>query len=255
MKINKTFLFSFLSLLIHFNSFNAQQFTSSVNTNEPIEIFADNGIEWHKNDKKYVALGNAKAISGGLSLKSDKIEAFYNDTKDSSMDITDVVANKNVIIQDKKMKIVGGNSAEYNIKKDYFKVNGSKLKLTSQENILRSNNKMEYWRSKGVAVATGGAEAQKENKFIVKADKLIWNLYEVNKKVNVKIIGFNNVPIRSNNEVAFSDKGIYNNITEVCKLFGNVRLQRGDSFLTGEYAEVDLKSGISKILPAPERVE
>ena len=40
-----------------------------------------------------------------------------------------------------------------------------------------------------------------------------------------KIIGFNNVSIRSNNEVAFS-KGIYNNITEVCKLFGNVKLQK-----------------------------
>jgi lipopolysaccharide export system protein LptA len=113
---------------------------------------------------------------------------------------------------------------------------------------------MEYWREEGVAVATGQAEAQKRNDFIVKADKLVWNLYEIDKKIKVKkIIGFNNVSIRSNNEVAFSDKGIYNNITEVCKLFGNVKLQRGDSFLTGEYAEVDLKSGISKILPAPKK--
>ena len=97
-------------------------------------------------------------------------------------------------------------------------------------------------------------DLEKENEFIVKADRLVWNLYEIDKKITVKkIIGFSNVSIRSNNEVAFSDKGIYNNITEVCKLFGNVRLQRGDSFLTGEYAEVDLKSGISKILPAPKK--
>ena len=46
------------------------------------------------------------------------------------------------------MKIIGGNFAEYNVKKDYFKVNGSRLKLTSQKNILRSNNKMEYWSLK-----------------------------------------------------------------------------------------------------------
>ena len=107
--------------------------------NEPIEIYADNGIEWHKNSKKYVALGNAQAISGSLSLKSDKIEAYYNETKDSSMDIANVIAKRNVVIQDKKMKIIGGDFAEYNIKKDYFKVNGSRLKLTSQKNILRSN--------------------------------------------------------------------------------------------------------------------
>ena len=97
------------------------------------------------------------------------------------MDINNVLAKNNVIIKDKKMKITGGNYAEYDVKKDYFKVNGSKLKLTSQKNALMSNNKMEYWRSKGVAVATGKAEARKENEFVVKADKLVWNLYEVTK--------------------------------------------------------------------------
>ena len=66
------------------------------------------------------------------------------------------------------MKIIGGNFAEYNVKKDYFKVNGSRLKLTSQKNILRSNNKMEYWRSKGVAVATGGLKHRKKMNLLLK---------------------------------------------------------------------------------------
>ena len=30
----------------------------------------------------------------------------------------------------------------------------------------------------------------------------------------------------------------------ICKLFGNVKLQRGASFLTGDYAEVDLNKGL-----------
>ena len=186
MKINKIYLIFFICCLIKYNLCISQQFKSTSSSDEPIEIYADNGIEWHKNSNKYVALGNAQAISGSLSLTSDKIEAYYNETQDSSMDIANVIAKKNVVIQDKKMKIVGGNFAEYNVRKDHFKVIGSKLKLTSQKNILRSNNKMEYWGSKGVAVATGGAEAQKENEFIVKADRLIWNLHEINKKITVK---------------------------------------------------------------------
>ena len=44
---------------------------------------------------------------------------------------------------------------------------------------------------------------------------------------------------------------VYNKETEICKLFGNVKLKKGDSFLIGDYAEVDLKKGISKLLPAP----
>ncbi len=84
-------------------------------------------------------MGNAEAISGSLSLKSEKIEAYYTETKDSSMDINKVYARKNVIIKDKKMKIVGGEFAQFNVKKDYFKVDGPNLVLTSQKNILKSS--------------------------------------------------------------------------------------------------------------------
>ena len=32
-----------------------------------------------------------------------------------------------------------------------------------------------------------------------------------------------------------------------------LKLQKGTSFLTGDYAEVDLNKGISKLLPAPSQ--
>ena len=111
---------------------------------------------------------------------------------------------------------------------------------------------MEYWRTKGVAIATGKSEAKKGNEFTIKADKLVWYLNENEENVDVKkIFGFKNVSIITNNEVAFSDKALYNKTNGICKLFGNVKLQKGQSFLTGDYAEVDLNRGISKLLPAP----
>ena len=251
-KISKSFYFAVILIFSSLKHSESQQLTNLDNNNEPIEIFADNGIEWHKNKNKYVALGNAKALSGTLSLESDKIEAFYNENDSSSMNITEVRAKKNVIVQDKKMKITGGEYAEYKILKDYFLINGRNIILTSENNTLKSNKKLEYWRSKNIAIATGEAEAKKDNEFVVIADKLVWYLQEKNQKTSVKkLLGFKNVSIKTNNEVAFSDKAIYNNETEICKLYGNVKLQRGESFLIGEYAEVDLRSGISKLLPAP----
>ncbi len=235
-----------------FESINSQQLTNLNDADKPIEIFADEGIEWHKNKQKYVAVGNAKALSGSLSLESDKIEAFYNEKESSNMNIKEVKALKNVIVKDNKMKITGGDYAEYNISKDYFLITGKNIILTSESNVLRSKEKLEYWRQKNIAIATGKAEAKKDNEFIVSAEKLVWYLKETDKKTKVKkLLGFKNVSIKTNNEVAFSDKAIYNNDTEICKLFGNVKLQRGESFLLGEYAEVDLKRGISKLLPAP----
>ena len=251
-KISKSYYFVPVLIFLSLKISESQQLTNFDNNNEPIEIFADDGIEWHKNKSKYVALGNAKALSGTLSLESDKIEAFYKENDSSNMNITEVRAKKNVVVQDKKMKITGGEYAEYKILKDYFLINGKNIILTSEKNILKSNKKLEYWRSKNIAIATGKAEAKKDNEFVVLADKLVWYLQERNQKTTVKkLLGFNNVSIKTNNEVAFSDKAIYNDNTEICKLFGNVKLQRGESFLIGEYAEVDLRSGISKLLPAP----
>ncbi len=251
-KISKSFYLVFILIFLSLKISESQQLTNFDNNNEPIEIFADDGIEWHKNKSKYVALGNAKALSGTLSLESDRIEAYYKEEDSSNMNITEVRAKKNVIVQDKKMKITGGEYAEYKILKDYFLINGKNIILTSEKNTLKSNKKLEYWRSKNIAIATGSAEAKKDNEFVVLADKLVWYLQERNQKTTVKkLLGFNNVSIKTNNEVAFSDKAIYNNETEICKLYGNVKLQRGESFLIGEYAEVDLRSGISKLLPAP----
>lgn len=234
------------------NWINSQQIINQKQNGEPVEIYAEQGIEWHKNDNKYLAIGNAIAKSGKMSVNSDRIEAFYEESDNSGMDIKLVKAHRNVVVTDENLKIVGGKLAEYNLRKDYFSIFGKNLILTSQENKLESNKKMEYWRTKGVAIASGKAKAQKGNEFKIEAEKLVWYLNENDKKIEVKkIFGFDNVSIYTNNEVAFSDKALYNKESGICKLFGNVKLQKGDSFLTGDYAEVDLNKGISKLLPAP----
>ena len=52
-----------------------------------------------------------------MSLTSEKIEAFYNEVEDSAMDIKLVKAHKKVKITDKKLEIIGGHSAEYDLEK------------------------------------------------------------------------------------------------------------------------------------------
>ena len=87
----------YLIIFFVFSSFiRSQQIINQNQGNQPIEIYAEKGIEWHKNENKYLAIGNAKATQGSLSLKSDLIEAFYEENKNSEMDITKVQAHKNV---------------------------------------------------------------------------------------------------------------------------------------------------------------
>ena len=120
---------------------NSQQIINQKQNGGPIEIYAEQGIEWHKNDNKYLAIGNAIAKSGKMSVKSDRIEAFYEEQDNSGMNIKLVKAHKEVVVTDENLKIVGGKLAEYNLKKDYFSIFGKKLILTSKDNKLESKEK------------------------------------------------------------------------------------------------------------------
>ena len=222
-----------------------------------VEISADDGIEWHKNERKYIALGNARAQQGDLVVNSDKLEAYYLSSNQNDDNIHTIKALGNVKIKNKSAIIKGGEKASYILDKEYFIINGKNLTLNSKEDNLSANRKIEFWKSENIAVATGNAVAKKKNEYTISANKLAWYLDLIDDKEDYKIkkiIGFENVKIESENEIAFSDKALYNGSTELCKLFGNVRLKRGNNFLTGDYAEVNLKTGISKLLPNPNSI-
>ena len=59
---------------------------------------------------------------------------------------------------------------------------------------------------------------------------------------------FGNVVITTPTEIARGDRGDYNAETQVATLSGNVRLTRGDNQLNGDRAEVNMKSGVSRLL-------
>jgi lipopolysaccharide export system protein LptA len=58
----------------------AQNFGLGLNAGDngkPIEIEADNGIEWQQNNRVYIARGNAQATRGQTTLFADTLMAFY----------------------------------------------------------------------------------------------------------------------------------------------------------------------------------
>ena len=62
---------------------------------------------------------------------------------------------------------------------------------------------------------------------------------------------FGNVKIKTLTETATSERGIYDMITGIVSIFGSVKIFRGNDQLTGEYGEVNLKTGISRLLNTP----
>ena len=54
----------FISLFLFPVLIQSQQIINQKQNGQPVEIYAEKGIEWHKNDNKYLAIGNAIAKSG-----------------------------------------------------------------------------------------------------------------------------------------------------------------------------------------------
>ena len=251
-KILKILFLNLFSFFLFFNALSQQKIDTFSN-GKPIEIFADKGIEWHKNDKKYIANGNAKAIQEDFIVTSDSLEAYYTEDDGEETKIDLLRALGNVVIKNKSAKIFGGKIATFDVKKDYFKIIGDNLTLISQKDHLTAKKKIEFWRKENIAIATGNAVANREKKYILRAHRLAWYLEkESSEKESIsikKIVGFKNVEIENDNEIAFSDKALYNNKKEECKLFGNVKIKRGENFLTGDFAIINMKTGVSKLLP------
>ena len=59
----------FITLYLFPYFVNSQQIINQKQNGGPVEIYAEKGIEWHKNDNKYLAIGNAIAKSGKMSVK------------------------------------------------------------------------------------------------------------------------------------------------------------------------------------------
>ncbi len=57
------------------------------------------------------------------------------------------------------------------------------------------------------------------------------------------------VVIRTEAETVQGDRGAYNALSGIALLGGNVRITRGQNQLNGELAEVNMKTGISRLLP------
>ncbi|HJN24507.1 MAG TPA: hypothetical protein QGG18_02235, partial [Rhodospirillales bacterium] len=53
----------------------------------PIEVYADEGIEWQQDTLTFLARGNARAIRGDVTVHGDELHAFYRKLPDGGSEI------------------------------------------------------------------------------------------------------------------------------------------------------------------------
>jgi lipopolysaccharide export system protein LptA len=255
---------------------NALGLAGDDNSNKPLNIEAENGIEWQQNNKVYIARGNAKATRGDDSVTADTLYAYYRDAQpagaaspqlrsnppgaqqspfdNGSTQIYRIEADGHVVFATPSQTAYGDH-ATYDVDQALLVVTGKNLKIVTPQDVVTARDSLEWYDQKQVGVARGDAIATRqgpEHKSI-RGDVLT---AEVTKPANqpskiTKVDAQGHVILVSEDQIARGDNGVYNLDSGIATLSGHVSLTRGENELRGQYAVVDTNSNVARLLAAP----
>jgi lipopolysaccharide export system protein LptA len=241
----------------------------------PIAIDADEGIEWRRDEKVYIATGNAKATRGDVTVTAHRLIAYYRERpqpagapapakpakKDdtasdnggvNSTDIYRLVAEQDVTITT-PTQTARGDHGVYDVDRSVLVLTGDKLSLDTSQDHITARDSLEYWDDRKVAVARGDGVMTRADRR-VQGDVLTAHITE-DKKTNeskvTEVDGFGHVRISTPAEIAQGGKGVYNLVTNVAYLIDDVRVSHGRDQLNGDYGEVNLNTNVSRMLSGP----
>lgn len=235
-----------------------QQNPKSQNAKEPLEITADNTLEWYRSKQRFIATGNALAVQGTSSVAGQTLTADYRDGPESGMEIHTLTADKTVILTSNESKAFGDH-AIYKLDEGLATLTGEDLLMTSPDQTVTAEDKFEYWVEEGRINAIGDAVVIRP-KPQGGQDKLEADIVSAILKDNAQgqrvldiLEGTGNVIITTPTEIATGNYVIYRADINKAELKGNVVITRGPNILKGERAEVDLNTDTSKIFGNPKQ--
>jgi len=213
----------------------------------PIQIEAEQGIEWRKNEKVYIARGNATATRGDSVVKADTLTAHYRNKADGSTEIFEVEADGHVRMTSPG-RTVTGDHAVYNLDQRVLKVTGRSLRIDTDKETLTARDGLEYQDTAQIAVARGNAVVVQNDRQVT-ADTMTGHFErQADGKLRlVRVEADGNVQIKTPNTFATGDKGDYDINKDVMTLTGNVKVTNGQNQFNGEFAEVNVQTGVSRL--------
>lgn len=173
---------------------------------------------------------------------------------------------------------VWGDRAIYDIDQSVLVMTGHNLKLTTPNDVITARDDLEYWSQKHMAVARGDAVVVTNDGRRLAADTIVAYTTEgapepqpgappaatpVAAKPGAapnsddqlaasgklkKVEAYGNVSVRTPTDTAIGDRAVYVPETGIARLAGRVRITRGQNQLDGSEAEVNMKTGISRLL-------
>ncbi|MBV8573529.1 MAG: LPS export ABC transporter periplasmic protein LptC [Acetobacteraceae bacterium] len=231
---------------------------------ENVTVIADRLIAFYRK-KGGAAPGTAQASEapkGGITGA---------DTDTSGNEIYRVEAEGHVRIFT-PTDVAEGDHAIYDLDQAVLLMTGRNLKLTTPQDVLTARDTLEYWSQKHMAVARGNAVVVTQDGRRIAGDTLVGYTNDSSHPANApaqpvsakapkqpddplassgkfeKVEAIGHVSVRTATDTVTGDRAVYVPDTGIARVAGQVRITRGQNQLNGVEAEVNLKTGISRLL-------
>lgn len=216
---------------------------------EPVEITAQEGLEWRQKEMALIAEGSVVLTRGTTKLQAETVSAYYRDsTAGDRQEVYRVDASGGVQIASDGTVGFGDNAA-YDLDQGVFVLSGGVPRLEATELTVTASQNLEYWEQKKLAIARGGAVAESGDRKII-ADILSAYVEPSGegegKLQRVEAIGA--VVITTPDDTARGKEAVYIAATGLATLCGDVEVRRGNNVLRGKCAEVNLNTGVSRLV-------
>lgn len=212
-----------------------------------ITLHADNGVEYHQNEQKLVAKGNAVASKDNMQIKADRLTAFY--APQTKNKISRVTADGKVEMKSDQTEAFG-TRLDYQNSTGVAILSGNPAHIKTPDADIKAKGPITYYQNEQKAMASDNVIATDAKGNTVQADAMTayFKQDKDGKTVVDKIEIAHNVVINAKEAVITADRGTYYTQQGKIKLFDNIVINQNGNILKGAQAETDLNTNISKII-------
>lgn len=216
----------------------------------PVEITADDAIEWLRSDHLYRASGKAMAKQGDVTIAADTLEAAY-DPALGEQNIQTVTAIGHVTITSTDRTVVADRGV-YDITTGLVTLTGNTIRLTAPNMTVTATEKLTYNQQENKASAFGNAVVTTPGRTLKAQQIDAWFMTGAKNKDSAmgnlqRAAARGNVMIKTDKEILQANNADYNAVSQEAVMTGNVKLTQGQNHLQGERAVVNMKTGLSQL--------
>ncbi len=227
---------------------------------QTINIDADKQVEWHRNEQKIIASGNAVATKNGSTLHGNTITAFYEKVQledgTQKTQLQKILSDGNVKLEMNKSTAFGEHFS-YDLPTLQAKLTGNPAKIENDTGTLTATQSITYDAKALKSTALGEVIARNPD-YTIYSNKMV-SYFDEDKKGqktlnHVDIFGEKNpIKIVNKQAVVTGARGTYFPSENKLKIYDNVVITQDENILKGDYAETDLKTGISRLLSTQQK--